>query len=200
MGFRINDRSSIMVNGFVTKIDGLVRYIQEGLFYTAQNATNEIVAGGELDAVIGVTDALSVRVGAGFAQTVDSRILDDVAVYSSLAGIAQPYPMFQVHLLPELRLAGGEVIITPEVSWVSQRPSSRSNAQVAGEQYMLPSYALTSLAIAAPGLRTFGDREMAVSLRVSNVFDSEISVPGFGGIDYPEMGRTIWLSIQQDFL
>ena len=200
LGYRVGDRTSLLLNAYLTKIDGLVRYIQEGLFSTAQNATNEIVAGGELDALVVVTDSLSLRLGAGYAYTLDSEVVDDVTIYSSLEGIDQPFPTFQLHLLPEFKLAGGELIVTPELSWISARPSSRSNAQVAGDQYMLPSYALSSLAIAAPSVSTFGDRGMGVHLRVSNIFDAEIATPGFGGIDYPDVGRTIWLTVQHDLL
>ena len=199
-GYRFGDVGYVQANSFLTLIRGKVEYIQEGIFFTAQNAVDELVAGAEVDTRLSISDEVTMRLGLGIADTVNREVRDEIAVYSNINVENPQFPMLQLHLIPEVKLLGGDLHITPELSWVSERPSSLSNASVAGEVYTLPSYAMTSLALALPNVELVEDYPLSLSMRVSNLLNSDVGYPGFGGIDYPDLGRTVWLTIHQGLL
>jgi iron complex outermembrane receptor protein len=86
-----------------------------------------------------------------------------------------------------------------EVSFVSRRRSSTSNALNAGDQYTLPSYVVVGATLRTRGLRLLGKKETSLMLVARNLANKHYADPGFAGIDYPQMGRTFFLKMAQEF-
>jgi hypothetical protein len=86
-----------------------------------------------------------------------------------------------------------------EVSYVSTRRSSTSNALNAGGRYDLPSYVLLGASIRTRGLHVFGRKETTFMLTARNLACRHYADPGFAGIDYPQLGRSLFLKMPQEF-
>jgi iron complex outermembrane receptor protein len=86
-----------------------------------------------------------------------------------------------------------------EFSYVSSRASSSSNTIAAGQRYNLPAYMLVggSLGWSRSGL--FSNKATSLTLVARNLANIRIVAPGFGGIDYPQLGRTVMLVGSQNW-
>ncbi len=196
-GYRLGDVGEISANLFVTQLKGHVEFVQRGIYLEAENSLDETFVGGELDARFRVGRALQLRTGVGVAKSV-SRTRDDLAIVFGGSEVDQPFfPPYQIHLIADYTLPVLGLRLSPEVSWVGARTSSQSNAVENQGAYELPAYLYTAIALSLPEQKLFGDRPTAVSLRVSNVLDTRYVEPGFGGIDLPAQGRTVFLTLSQ---
>jgi iron complex outermembrane receptor protein len=86
-----------------------------------------------------------------------------------------------------------------ELSFVSSRQSSTSNALNAGDHYNLPSYVLVGASLRTRGLRLLGKKETSLMLVARNLANTHYADPGFAGIDYPQLGRSFFLKMAQEF-
>ena len=78
-----------------------------------------------------------------------------------------------------LPLAGAQV--SGEVSYVSSRTSSQSNALQRGRVYELPGYVWVGASVSSGARRIFGTLSSWAELRVSNLLDTRYAEPGTGG-------------------
>jgi iron complex outermembrane receptor protein len=197
-GFDLGQWGSVILNGFVTLVDGKVEYIQRGLWLTAENAGNEVFAGAELDASVTPTERLGVRVGLGVSASLWSEKSEHDVVISAFE-LEQPlYPTYQAHCALEWRIPVVEVWVSPEISVVGARTASQSNALETNEAYTLPAYVYTAVAVSSPNLHLLGDRETRLTARLRDVLDDGHADPGFAGLDVPTRGFDAWLMLQQE--
>jgi outer membrane receptor for ferrienterochelin and colicins len=96
--------------------------------------------------------------------------------------------------LPKLPLR-----LSAELSFVSSRRSSTANTLEAGHRYALPAYALLGACLRTQGLHLLARRETILVLVLRNLADVQYADPGFAGIDYPQLGRTLLLQAIQEF-
>ena len=196
-GYRIGDWGEFSANLFVTQLTGHVEFIQRGLYMEAANSLDELFVGGEVDARFRLLQSLHLRTGIGVAKSV-AKTRDEQAVVVGDSDVDQPmFPPYQVHLIADYTLPVLGLRLSPEVSWVSARTASQSNALLNAGAYELPAYVYTAVSLSMPEQRLIGDRPTAVSLRVSNLLDTRYAEPGFAGIDIPALGRTVFLTISQ---
>lgn len=193
-GYRLG-WGEILANAFLMDIDGLVEFTQRGLFLSADNVRDELIAGGELEARATMTEGLRARVGAGYARVVSSEALEDRVVIGVVDPEQPLFPTFQAHLLVEWELPvlqRFDLRVTPEVSYVSPRTASQSNVLENGSPYQLPAYVYTALTLSMRTPIATGSW-IDLSLRGTNLLDEQHPEPGFGGIDLPSLGRTVFL-------
>ena len=196
-GLRLGDRGELSASLFLTKVTGRVDYVQRGLYLSAQNLLDEWYTGGELDVRLKPLSALSVRLGVGVARVVSSEKTTTVVITGG-PEVRQPlFPLLQAHLAADYVLPFWQLRLSPEVSFVSAREASQSNALLRDEAYSLPAYVLTALALSMPERRLFGERPTRLTLRVANVLGTAYADPGFNGIDLPAPGRTVLLTLTQ---
>ncbi len=86
-----------------------------------------------------------------------------------------------------------------ELSAVGSRPSSTANTLEAGGRYALSPYVLLGGSIRTVGLHLLAHKETTLMLIGRNLANSRYADPGFAGIDYPQLGRTILLQVSQEF-
>jgi outer membrane receptor for ferrienterochelin and colicins len=182
----------VLADLFLTHTSGRVEYLQDGLWQEAHNGLMEITAGGELEAHLQLANPLSLRVGAGLAQTVTQR---DAAIDTG-ESFRSTFPAWQVHTAPSL--SAGPLHVTPELSLIAARPASQSNEVLSGEPYSAPPAATLALSAGLMDLPLLGSQRTSLLLRATDLLDSRPTDPGFGGVDYPGMGRTIWLVLHQE--
>ena len=82
-----------------------------------------------------------------------------------------------------------------EARHVGAVPTTQSNFVANGlTAYELPATTIFDATLASRDW-TWGERGVSAVLKVSNLLDSEYVMPGFGGVDYPGRGRTVWMRI-----
>lgn len=86
-----------------------------------------------------------------------------------------------------------------EFSYVSARRSSTANSLDAGTMYELSSYTLIGLDLRTVGLHLLPKKETVLRFGIRNLADTRYAAPGFAGVDYPQLGRTFYLTATQAF-
>ena len=76
---------------------------------------------------------------------------------------------------------------------------STANTLQAGQWYSLDPYVLVGGNIRSVGLHLLPHKETILMLVVRNLTNKKYADPGFAGIDYPQLGRTLVLQAIQEF-
>jgi hypothetical protein len=115
-------------------------------------------------------------------------------------GVAEPYPGWMVNAGVGTPLGKLPVNLFTEARYVGWVPASQSNFTANGhELYSIPPAFVADLTFSNADLYLFGDQETSLSFKVSNLFDTLYIQPGYGGIDYPGLGRTFAVRLRQSF-
>lgn len=118
-----------------------------------------------------------------------------VAVLTSYRNPAYPPVVANVgasSVLPRLPLR-----LSVEGSFVSSRRSSGTNTLELGQRYELPAFVTVGASLRTVGLQLIERRETTFSLTSRNVLDTRAADPGFSGVDYPRLGRSIFVQVVQ---
>jgi outer membrane receptor for ferrienterochelin and colicins len=86
-----------------------------------------------------------------------------------------------------------------EIRVVGPRSASDSNILEHGGLYHLGTYVDLGASLALTDLHLFGTRKSAISLRGYDLLGAATADPGHGGVDYPRVGREIYLDLRQEF-
>jgi outer membrane receptor for ferrienterochelin and colicins len=84
-----------------------------------------------------------------------------------------------------------------DVAIVGRRRATDDNILEAGTPYYLPRYVTLGASLSTAGLKLIGDHETTFSVTARNLTGSQFAEPGFGGVDYPALGRVIMVRIDQ---
>ena len=185
----------VTANAYFMSVINRVEYVQTGLYLQAQNVQDEHVVGGEVDARVTPLRWLQLRLGLGLARSIA------IEANTAIVGLPQVrnalFPPVQVHASASFILPG-EIRLTPELSWISERAASQSNALQNGNAYTVPAYVFLGFAASTPTFRWLGARGTSFSLRVTDLLNRRWAEPGFGGIDVPTQGLTGLLTLNQE--
>jgi outer membrane receptor for ferrienterochelin and colicins len=108
------------------------------------------------------------------------------------------YPLAVAHAGSSAAVPGLPLRLSVEGSFVSARPSSGANALSQGGRYFLDPYFLLGASVRTIGLELFPQRETSLALTGRNLLGAQAANPGFSGIDYPLLGRTVMLQLSQE--
>jgi iron complex outermembrane receptor protein len=86
-----------------------------------------------------------------------------------------------------------------ESSYVTARRASRTNILDNGGLYEYPQYFVLGGSLQSTGVSLLADRETIFRLTARNLFGTRIVDPGFAGVDYPQLGRTVMLQVVQEW-
>jgi iron complex outermembrane receptor protein len=88
-----------------------------------------------------------------------------------------------------------------ELRMVSARGATQGNVSLNnGQFYTLPSYGMLNATISSTGLHFLGrSTETRVLVGARNLLGVRFSEPGYGGFDYPILGRVIFMELRQIF-
>jgi outer membrane receptor for ferrienterochelin and colicins len=189
------EKGELSVNVFATDLLGRVEFLPTGNFVQAQNITDEWVMGGELDSRFAVARPLHIRFSAGVARTVARSA--GAALLGKPEELNSLFPTYQLHLIGDWALPWWALKLSAEVSYIGARPASFSNALIKGAPYDLGGYVYTALSLSTAGRIIIPRHETSLALRVSNVINQIWTEPGFGGVDVPAQGITVFLTIVQ---
>ena len=85
-----------------------------------------------------------------------------------------------------------------EARWVGPRRASDSNIFERGQSYQLPSYLDLSASLSVIELFLIKERDTQISVRGYDLLGRRSTDPGYGGVDYPRVGREIYLELRQE--
>jgi iron complex outermembrane receptor protein len=189
------NRGQISVNVFATDVLARAEFLPTGTYLQAANIQSEWVMGGELDSRVVIVPSLRLRFVASLAHTVarslGSSIPDQPEVLNEL------FPFYQFHLIGDYTLPFWGLLVSAELSYIGPRPASLDAALGRGAGYELPGYPYAALALALPERKIIPGRTTRAALRISNLFNTQFNEPGFGGIDIPNQGITVILTVVQ---
>jgi iron complex outermembrane receptor protein len=188
-------RGRIAVNVFATDVIGRVEFLPAGNFVQAENIENEWVMGSELDSRFVVTRALHLQLLVGVARTLTRSA--GVALLGKPEVENPLFPEYQLHLIGDYALPWWGLRVSAEVSYIGPRTASFSNALIRGGSYDVPGYAFTALSVSTAHRHIIPKRDTSLALRVSNVINYGWVEPGFGGVDVPAQGITVFLTVVQ---
>jgi len=83
--------------------------------------------------------------------------------------------------------------------WVGKRDASSLNVLFINQNYELDSYLDSTLTISTDRFSMLQDKKGTLRLQFKDMFDSNYVNPGFGGIEFPSLGRQVLLSFEQRF-
>jgi outer membrane receptor protein involved in Fe transport len=190
------ERGELSLNLFGSDVAGRVEFLQAGFYLQARNVGEDQVVGAEVDGRFILWKPIHLRAIATVAKTVGSSGIPQL---SGLPQVTNPlFPPYQVHLILDALLPWWGLRLSPEVSLVGPRNCSQSNALIAGQAYSIPPYVYTAVSLSTRGRRVFGDRETSLALRVSDLLNVQWTEPGFGGVDFPTLGRTVTFTATQE--
>lgn len=107
-----------------------------------------------------------------------------------------PQHMFNFGLryeLPSLNLQ-----LSMDNRFVGERPASTQNVRISKQFYTLSEFIDTSLN-ARWRFNVFNKRPSVLGFKVTDLWDTRYVTPGFGGIDFPSLGRAYEFRLEQKF-
>lgn len=128
------------------------------------------------------------------------RILDEEGYVARLTDYPNvAYPALVARGGVNARLAHLPLTVGVEASYVSARSSSETNTLALGRRYELPPYVLVGGSVQTTRLEILPGRATTFALIVRNALGADIADPGFAGVDYPRLGRTVMATVNQQF-
>ena len=189
---QIGSTLTLEATAFHQKLTDAIEFIQAGPVFVPRNRGSRSARGLELT-VRGV-----------FASRLYPYLVGDMTDggWRSLEGADAPalYAGSSVRVGTDIELWRELIGANAELRWSSARGASQANVFTNGERaYDLPAYTqldltlrLSNLHLLAPHLQT----QLLFSVR--NALDGRRFEPGFGGIDVPQTGRTLFLTVKQE--
>jgi hypothetical protein len=118
-----------------------------------------------------------------------------VATLTSYANTA--YPTAVIHVGSSAAVPRIPLRFSAEGSFVSRRLSSGTNTLNFGRAYSLGEYFDLSASVRTIGLELIPQRETTLAFAARNILGTHAVDPGFSGVDYPRLGRTLVLQVIQ---
>ena len=182
---------------YYQSIGDFVEFEQITTNFTARNRPPRRFVGGELG-LRGSSSRLNTYVfGSATARTYDNE--DGLEQF----GFRQPpeLPAYTVYAGTTLRLPEAFMAVDVTARLVGSRGASDSNIILNNrERYTLPAYATFDLTLTSLDLFLFGEgAETRITANVKNVLDNRFNNPGYGGFDFPSVGRVFFFRLAQAF-
>jgi outer membrane receptor protein involved in Fe transport len=188
---RLGEYLSLEVNLFDQILTDAIAFAKYGTFYVARNMGERSVQGVELAAhlMLGPLRPYVLANASGH-------------LFGAQADAPEPsplYPSYFGHVGLESTLLRGLLFLNVHARIVGPRGSSQGNQFLNDSQaYQLPAFALLDGTVTAGDFHLLApDLGTQLSLNVANALDHRFFEPGFGGIDVPQLGRTVLLQIRQ---
>jgi iron complex outermembrane receptor protein len=188
---RIGGHLSLEVNAFDQILTDSIAFVQYGTFYVARNQGERSVQGVELVAHLMFGPVRPYVIANLSGHLVGSS--QDAPEPSSL------YPNYFGHAGVEATLLGGLLFANVHARVVGPRGASQGNQYLNNSRaYELPPFALLDATLTAGDFHWLApDLGTQLSVNVANALDHRFFEPGFGGIDVPQLGRTVLFQIRQ---
>jgi outer membrane receptor for ferrienterochelin and colicins len=177
---------------FFQRVRDRIEFVRYGSNYRAANRGTMSVAG--LEATLRFTHR---RFSSYLAGCVQRAIVNGSLDSHPPASYPNAFGVLGADLAaPELYFR-----VNAELRMVSARGATQGNVTLNnGQSYTLPSYGMLGATISSAGLHLLGrSTETRLLVGARNLLDVRFSEPGYGGFDYPILGRVVFLELRQIF-
>lgn len=173
-------------------------FVQQGLNRVAQNLSEVSSLSWESEAVL--KHEQWVHGYASFELPLTTRELGQVGYQADLMGDKNViYPKFIVRSGLSGVVPGIPLRPALEFSVVGPRRASEMNILEAGSEYTLPAYSMLDASLATVGLEILDGRQTVLMIKGRNLLDVGGPDPGFAGVDYPLLPRSVLAQVRQQF-
>jgi iron complex outermembrane receptor protein len=173
-------------------------FAQRGINQVALNISKVAALSWETEARVDYRHKLAAYANVSVNHTVpaltSANYVGILANYSNAA-----YPVLVGNLGVSAEIPHLPLRASLEASYLSARRSSTANALEAGHWYNLDPYLKLGGCIHTVGWQLLPHKETVLTLVLRNLTNSRYADPGFAGIDYPQLGRTLLLQATQEF-
>jgi outer membrane receptor protein involved in Fe transport len=196
VNLRLSDVFEVVPSVFVQQIDHSIDFVNNGIGYLAINSSSRESVGVELTA-LAVRKPFTLQVAGAYQWQLKSGNSDDPVEQLSAPPM---YPAFWT--MASLNAEFPKIFLQANatVRWVGPRGPTEQNLALNDSQpYTLASYVRVDLALATIGLHLVGKNVTQIGAVARNLTDERHSEPGPIGADLPALGRTIEMSLRQNF-
>jgi outer membrane receptor for ferrienterochelin and colicins len=191
-------RLSVDLSVFAQQVDNFIDFRPTGNNFVALNLTTpQRALGGELGFNF-VAGPLTLN-GAFALQ--GREITQEAARVGAGDPFAAPaFPGIKGFLSGNLAIKPARLNLNVSARAVGPRYSTVLNTEANNRRaYTVPGYVTMDAAISTIGLALLGGTETSFAISGRNLLDTRFAEPGFGGVDIPNVGRTLMLEVRESF-
>jgi outer membrane receptor protein involved in Fe transport len=188
---RVGEHLSLEINAFDQILNDAIAFVQYTNFYVARNMGERSVQGVELAAHL-------------MFGPVRPYVLANASrhLFGAQSDAPEPsplYPSYFGQVGADATLLRGLLFMNVRSRVVGPRGSSQGNQFLNDSRaYQLPAFVLLDASVTAGDFHLLApDLGTQISVNVANALDRRVFEPGFGGIDVPQLGRTVLVQIRQ---
>ncbi len=194
MDWSLSNSWKINMTGFQTKVDDLVVYQTDFTNLFAKNSSTSHSKGIEVEIKYQKNNWHNY---ANFSY----HQMDITPSQTSLFFLEQRedgeiFPQKMLNVGMSYLFKEQQVTASLEYQYASERPASSQNILIAQKFYQLDSHQDTSLYVRKELNQFFDHGRARLGLKIRNLFNNQYVNPGFGGIDYPNLGRRYQLTFE----
>lgn len=196
VAWAVNPHLIVSANGYYTQVQDQVQFVKDGANYQAKNLATAQTVGvegslrwqidflrGYLNGALQTTNGTGTATGPFVSADPRSELFPSA---TANVGVVAPLPWLPIDVYVEGRYVS------------SMKPSSSNFIRNGGTDYEIPAYAVVDAGLSARNLKLF-DLPFDISGKITNLFDTPLTYPGFSGIDIPGERRSFQLLINQTF-
>lgn len=198
LSYTFSRQLSVNTGGALNLLLNKAEFTTQGLNQVARNLAQ--VWSASWESGVEYHDEDKLRAYLNLALQVTRRFSGQVGYQARLIGTQNEiYPPILVHAGVLGRLPFAPLRAAVEASFFGERRATDTNILQAGEVYTLPPYFLLGASVSTVGLRLFSNRETVIGLTGRNLTGTAVADPGFAGVDYPRVPRSLFVDLRQEF-
>ncbi|TQV85393.1 TonB-dependent receptor plug domain-containing protein [Aliikangiella coralliicola] len=182
---------------FQTEVDNLVTYRTDFTNLFAQNSTESKSKGFELELKFN-QNQWNAYANLSFHEMEISPDPNNLFVLEHRKN-GEIFPEEMINLGTSYNFEKYQTVVSLEHRYGSERPASSQNVIIAQQFYELDAYQVSSLFMRKDLGSMLNHGNANIQFKVRNLFDNRYVNPGFGGIDFPSLGRRYQLTFEWAF-
>jgi iron complex outermembrane receptor protein len=195
---QVGEFLSLEASAFYQNLDDAIRFSETAQLIVAKNSGQVTTAGAELIAKLHL-GRFRPHVAISTSTQISAELSRDLVTISSFSGSPSLYSRLFGYAGCDVEILRSLLFLNAELWWAGPRGASQENFyQNDTTVYSLPAYQSLDLTLSTGDLPLL-DRDLGTRFTLSgrNVLGAHQIEPGFGGVDIPQPGRSMFLQMRQ---
>lgn len=193
----LNENSHLTVTYFNTQLDDLVVFDSDGSNLFANNSSGSETDGLEIEFRM-LWEGINSYLNYSWQQTKREPTSSSLFVLEYREN-GELYPKQTVNWGVSYHWLSQKINMSWNNRWIDVRQASSSNVLYVNQFYELESYLDSTLTISTNRFSFLKGKESTIQFQITDLFDTSYVNPGFGGIEFPSLGRQFLLNVEQRF-